>query len=138
MAAAINELELPSFHIPDLFLPQKLGIILSPKQNNLTLAPLPTAIPTPPWAEDSNPYVHESGLDTLPFASVEPEMIIPKQHSPHSSYSSAVQAPPKRAGTPELDSGGSTVSTDESEESVALRRSPTISKSRLVNPNAVS
>ncbi|KAF8803670.1 hypothetical protein BYT27DRAFT_7194995 [Phlegmacium glaucopus] len=135
MAVAINELELPSFHIPDLFIPQKLGVAPSPKQNSVTLAPLPTAIPTPPlYAEDgnnvSNAYLHELGLEALPFTSFEPEMIIPKQRS---SYSSAVQAAPKRAATPELDSNGSSVSTDESED--ALRRSPTISKSRLVNPN---
>lgn len=141
MAAAIDELELPSFSIPDLFIPQKLGIVPSPKQNNLLLAPMPTGIPTPPpYAEDRNviskAYVHESGLEALPFASVEPEVIKPKQPS----YSSAVQAPPKRARTPELDSSGSTASeTDESEDGVdVLRRSPTISKSRLVNPNIVS
>jgi hypothetical protein len=140
MAAAINELEIPSFNIPDLFMPQKLGIVPSPKQSNLALA---AAIPTPPaCADDGNIVsrfdVQETGLEVLPFASVEPEVTVPKQHVSHPSYSSAVQAPPKRATTPELDyNSGSTASeSDESENN--LRQSPTISKLKLVNPNIVS
>jgi hypothetical protein len=142
MAAAINELEVPSFNIPDLFMPQKLGVVPStPKQTNLALAPTPTAVPTPPpHTEDgkiiSKPYVHDSDLEALPFASVEPEIIVPKQHVSHLSYSSAVQAPPKRVTTPELDYSGSTASeSDESEDN--LGHSPTISKSKLVNANMV-
>ena len=136
MAGAINELEVPSFNIPDLFVPQKLGVVPSPKQNDLAL---PTTIPTqPPCTEDGNikskAYVHEAGLEALPFASVDPEVSVLKQHP---SYSSAVQAPPKRVITPELDYSGSTTSeSDESEDN--LRHSPTILKSKLVNPNVVS
>ena len=139
MAAAINELEIPSFNIPDLFIPQKLGVVPSPKQSNLALA---AAIGTPaPCADDGNilpkPDVHEIGLEALPFASMEPEVIVPKQHVSPPSYSSAVQAPAKRATTPELDYSGSTASeSDESEDN--LRQSPTVSKSKLVNPNVVS
>ena len=139
MAAAINELEIPSFTIPDLFIPQKLGVVPSPKQSNLALAAVPAPIATPPpCADDGNivskPDMHETGLEVLPFATVEPEVIVPK--SPP-SYSSAVQALPKRAITPELDYSGSTASeSDESEDN--LRQSPTISKSKLVNPNVVS
>lgn len=123
-------------------MPQKLAIVPSPKQNHQPLAPVPAVIPTPPLcAEDGNIisklYVPEHSFEALPFASIEPEIIIAKQQP---SYSSAVQTPPKRAATPDLDSSGSTASTDESEDSVAVfRRSPTISKStRLVNPNLVS
>lgn len=136
MAVAISELELPSFSIPDLFIPQKLGIAPSPKQNNLPLAPVPTATPTVlSCAEDGN--INSMGLEALPFASAEPEVIIAKQRRSHPSYSSAVQSPPKRASTPELDSSGSTASeTDESED--ALQHSPTISKSKLINPHVVS
>ena len=138
MAAAINELEIPSFDIPELFIPQKLGVLPSPKQSNLALAAVQIA--PPPCADDgnivSNPNVHETGLEALPFATVEPEVIFPKQHVSPPSYSSAVQAPPKRATTPELDYSGSTASeSDESEDN--LRQSPTISKSKLVNPNVV-
>ena len=138
MATAINELEIPSFNIPDLFIPQKLGVVPSPKQNNLALAAVPAIATPPPCAEDGNivskPDMHETGLEALPFATMEPEVIVPK--SPP-SYSSAVQAPPKRAITPELDYSGSTASeSDESEDN--LRQSPTISKSKLVNPNVVS
>ena len=142
MAAAINELEIPSFNIPDLFIPQKLGVVPSPKQSNLSLAAVAAAIATPPpCAVDGNIIskldVHETGLEVLPFAAVEHEVIVPKQHVSPPSYSSAVQAPPKRATTPELDYSGSTASeSDESEDN--LRQSPTISKSKLVNPNVVS
>jgi hypothetical protein len=141
MAVAINELEIPSFNIPELFMPQKLGVFPSPKQSNLALAAVPAATATPPPCADegnivSKPVVHETGLEALPFATVEPEMIVPKQHVSPPSYSSAVQAPPKRATTPELDYSGSTASeSDESEDN--LRQSPTISKSKLVNPNVV-
>jgi len=134
MAAAINDLEVPSFNIPDLFMPQKLGVVPSPKQNNQALAPMPTAVPTPPpCTEDgsiiSKPY--ETGLEVLPFASVEPEVVAPKSHP---SYSSVVQAPPKRVTTPELDYSASTASeSGESENN--LRQSPTMSRSKLVNPN---
>ena len=121
-------------------MPQKLGVAPSPKQNNLVLAPMSTAAPTtpPPSAEDdiiiSKPCVHETGLEALPFASAEPEVIVPKSHP---SYSSAVQAPAKRVTTPELDYSGSTASeSDESEDN--LGHSPTISKSKPVNPNIVS
>ena len=142
MAAGMNELELPSFSIPDLFIPQKIP---SPKPNNITLAPVSTATGTPgQGTEDGNiiiskSYVDGTGLEALPFASVEPDqMIVGKQQQP-ASYSSAVQAPPKRAGTPELDSSVSTVSTDESEDSVGVTgRSPTISKLKPVNANIVS
>ena len=141
MAAAINELEIPSFNIPELFIPQKLGVVPSPKQSKLSLAAVPAAIATsPPCADDGNivskPDMHETALEALPFATVEPEVIVAKQHVPPPSYSSAVQAPPKRATTPELDYSGSTASeSDESEDN--LRQSPTISKSKLVNPNVV-
>ena len=146
MAAAINELEIPSFNIPELFIPQKLGVVPSPKQSNLALAAVAAAMATPPpatpppCADDgdsiSNPDMHETGLEALPFATVEPDVIVPKQYVSPPSYSSAVQAPPKRATTPELDYSGSTASeTDESEDN--LRQSPTISKSKLVNPNVV-
>lgn len=138
MAAAINELEIPSFNIPDLFIPQKLGVVPSPKQSYLALAPVAAAISTPqPCADNGNIMsksdVHDTGLEALPFASVEPEV---KQHVSPPSYSSALQAPPKRATTPELDYSGSTASeSDESEDN--LRQSPTIPKSKLVNPNVV-
>ena len=141
MAAAINELEIPSFNIPELFIPQKLGVIPSPKQSNLTLSAVAAAIATPPpCANDGNivskPDVQETGLEALPFATLEAEVIVLKQHVLPPSYSSAVQAPPKRVTTPELDYSGSTASeSDESEDN--LRQSPTISKSKLVNPNVV-
>lgn len=141
MAAAIDELEIPSFNIPELFIPQKLGVVPSPKQSNLALAAVPAAIATPPpCADDGNivskPNMHETGLEALPFATMEPEVIVPKQQVSPPSYSSAVQAPPKRATTPELDYSGSTASeSDESEDN--FRQSPTIPKSKLVNPNVV-
>ena len=140
MAAAINELEIPSFNIPELFIPQKLGIP-SPKQSNLALAAVPAAIATPPPCADDGNIVsklnmHETGLEALPFATVEPEVMVPKQHMSPPSYSSAVQAPPKRATTPDLDYSGSTASeSEESEDN--FRQSPTIPKSKLVNPNVV-
>jgi hypothetical protein len=142
MAPAINELarvqDIPSFYIHKLFMPQKM-VVPPPKESNSALGAVPAAIATPPPSADdgyivSKPIMLETGVEALPSA-VEPEMIVPKQQVSRSSYSSAVQAPPKQATTPELDYSGSTASESNGSED-NLRQSPTISKSSLaVNPN---
>ncbi|KAF8165184.1 hypothetical protein B0H34DRAFT_227411 [Crassisporium funariophilum] len=166
-AAGIDDLELPSFGIPDLFMPEKLGSGLTaqnhPPTQTLTTIPnsrssLPVAFPGPvafpvPVAlpvPASLPAVVDAGLlpkadapvieqvfDALPFASVERfEVNTPKLRPSPPSYSSAVQTPPKRVITPELDSSGSITSSDGSDDSLPLLRpSLTGSRSRLVNPN---
>ncbi|KAF8974358.1 hypothetical protein BDZ97DRAFT_1911551 [Flammula alnicola] len=145
MAAGINELELPSFSIPDLFIPQKLVIAPTLTPSSPPLASLPKAVlsqpasapaPEAPAVFKSPPSIIQQGFEALPFASVEPEVPVPK--SPP-SYSSAVQTPAlKRVITPELDSSGSTSSSDGSDDNDSLpnlRPSLTNSKSRRVNPN---
>jgi hypothetical protein len=146
MATGIKELELPSFSISELFMPEKL--ILPPftqfKKTHPTPLPPPTvSVPLSSALVDEtivpagplSVFVHE-GFDALPFASAEPEVLAPKPKSPP-SYSSAVQTGvPKRVITPELDSSGSTSSSDGSDD-LNYRASPTNFKSRRVNPNIV-
>ena len=125
MAAGFNELELPSFSIAELFIPQKL----IPNSTNPQTQPMPTASASPMLPQTigeetsqktSTPNVQQ-GFDALPFASVDRlEMSPPKKHSVPLSYSSAVQAP-KRSATPDLDSNGSTASSD-FEDSLPMRR----------------
>lgn len=145
MAAGINELDLPSFTVPDLFLPQKLAPATGSFSNPSTSVPPARAIPT----QTVVPQVHDvttttikspiqQAFEALPFASVDTEAIpTPK---PPPSYSSAVQTPAqKRAITPELDSSGSTSSSDGTDDSLpVIRPSLTNAKSRRVNPNIVS
>lgn len=146
MATGIKELDLPSFSIPELFMPEKLVV---PPFTQLK-KPHPTPLPPPTFsvqlssalveetvvpAEPLSVLVHE-GFDALPFASAEPDVLAPKPKSPP-SYSSAVQTGvPKRVITPELDSSGSTSSSDGSDD-LNYRASPTNFKSRRVNPNIV-
>ena len=152
IAAGFSELELPSFSIPDLFIPNKL--VNSPPSSRTNsppmqpLVPLPTS--PPPAAPQERKMVHRSsistiqqGFDALPFASSgEGEETVRKQPLTPPSYSSAVQSspPPKRVCTPELDSSASTSSSDESDDFsiVSHSRSLTNSRSRRVNPNIVS
>ncbi|KDR83572.1 hypothetical protein GALMADRAFT_235821 [Galerina marginata CBS 339.88] len=149
MAAGMNELELPSFNIPDLFIPQKLSIPTPQPHINstpvVTLVPLPTSpTPVPPQerAMTHRPSFStiQQGFDALPFASIDIEDTTRKQISPPHTYSSAVQTParsPKRVVTPDLDSSGSTSSSDESDDSLPSTRaaSHTNSRTRRVNPN---
>jgi len=145
MATGIKELDLPSFSIPDLFMLEKL---VAPPFTQLK-NPHPSPLPPPPTfpvqlssalGEETiipaGPLSVHEGFDALPFASAEPEVVAPKPKSPP-SYSSAVQTgAPKRVITPELDSSGSTSSSDGSDE-LNYRASPTNFKSRRVNPNIV-
>ncbi|KAH9482826.1 hypothetical protein JR316_0004926 [Psilocybe cubensis] len=145
MAAGINELELPSFSIPDLFISQKLGMPAPPSHINSipvpTLATVPTPVVLPPV---ERPKGHRPSLsnirqcfDALPFASIEPEDSSRKQSSQPPSYSSALQTVPKRAATPELDPSGNSSSSDESEHGSPNipQISLTNSRSRRINPN---
>lgn len=149
MAAGIIELGLPSFDIPDLFIPQKLLIPSHPQVNStpvLHSAPLPASpVPVPPPERSvahrtSISTIHQD-FDVLPFASVDLEEITRKRVSLPPSYSSAVQtpAPPKRMVTPDLDSSASTSSSDESDDAFSTTPlvSLTNSRSRRVNPNIV-
>lgn len=143
MATGIKELDLPSFSIPELFMPEKLVVPHFPqfKSPHPALLPPPTfPVQLPPALVDETmgplfvPGPIHEGFDALPFASAEPEVLAPKPKSP-ASYSSAVQTGvPKRGLTPELDSSGSTSSSDGSDD-LNYRASPTNFKSRRVNPN---
>ncbi|KAJ3517567.1 hypothetical protein NLJ89_g428 [Agrocybe chaxingu] len=146
MAVGINELNLPSLSVPELFIPQKLAVNPPPTQT-IHSSPLPTATQlSPPQvlldAHMCKPTtsITQQAFEALPFATVEPpEMPTPKEHPLRFSYSSAVQRPPRRPDTPELDSSGSTTSSDDSDESVPMSRPPvTSTKPRRVNPNIVS
>jgi len=139
MASGINELELPSFTIPDLFVPQKLTPVMQTS---------PTASPTPQFqtiAEELNQKsaattTIQQDFDLLPFSSVDRiEMSPPKLRPAPLSYSSAVQTPPRRSDTPELDSSGSTTSSDGGDNNYPLLR-PSLSNTRIrrLNPNIVS
>lgn len=144
MASGINELELPSFTIQDLFIPQKL--ISAPAKMQTS----PMASPTPPLQIIADEVIQKSAtstaqhvqqdFDVLPFASVDRiDMTPPKLRPAPLSYSSAVQTPPKRADTPELDSSGSTVSSNGSDDNFSVHR-PSLSntRTRRVKPNIVS
>jgi len=140
MAAGINELELPSFSIPDLFIPQKLATVQanstpmgSPRLTFLTAGE--------DLSQKNADGSAQQGLDALPFASVDGlEMSPPinKRQSAPMSYSSAVQVPAKRPETPDLDSSGSTASSDGSEDSVPIRPSLSNARARRVNADIVS
>ncbi|KAF8914072.1 hypothetical protein CPB84DRAFT_54396 [Gymnopilus junonius] len=147
MAAGMTELGLPSFDIPDLFIPQKLLALPHSQVNSTPVthsAPLP-ASPTPaPPPESSIGHrpsisIIQQGFDALPFASADLEETTRKRVSSPPSYSSAVQtpAPPKRAVTPDLDSSSTTSSSDESDDAFSSTPlvSLTNSRSRRVNPN---
>ncbi|KAF9483963.1 hypothetical protein BDN70DRAFT_873099 [Pholiota conissans] len=143
MAAGINDLDLPTITIPDLFLPQKLVPVGGSFSNPSTTAPLARSIPT----QIVTPQVHDvtfsaiktpvqEAFEALPFASVDTEPV-PSSLKTLPSYSSAVQTiTQKRAITPELDSSGSTSSSDGTDDSLpVIRPSLTNAKSRRVNPN---
>ncbi len=137
MASGINELELPSFTIPDLFLPQKLTAIM---QTSPTASPAPQfqTIAEEPKQKSATTTIQQD-FDLLPFASVDRiEMSPPKLCPAPLSYSSAVQTP-KRPETPELDSSGSTTSSDGGDNNFSMLR-PCLSnaRSRRLNPNIVS
>ena len=147
MAAGITELELPSFSIPDLFIPQKLTPVAT-AGTTVQFNTTPTNSPNltclsagdDMWQKNTTTIVRQ-GFDALPFASVERlEMAPPtnKGHSTPMSYSSVVQTSPKRPETPELDSSGSTASSDGSDDSVPIRASLSNARTRRVNPNIVS
>jgi len=142
MAAGFNELELPAFSIAELFIPQKL----MPTSTNPQTQPMPTVSASPMLPQTIGEEVPQKTFtsivqqefDALPFASVDRlEMSPPKERPVPLSYSSAVQAP-KRSATPELDSNGSTVSSD-FEDSLPMRR-PSLfnARSRRIDPNRVS
>jgi len=147
MATGIKELDLPSFGITELFMPEKL-IVSTPSAQFKTPQPIPLPLPTFPLQPSPAPVEEtivpaaplsvliREGFDALPFASAEPEVLAPKPKSPP-SYSSAVQTRiPKRILTPELDSSGSTTSSDGNDDlASSYRASPTNFKSRRVNPN---
>ena len=145
MAVGINDLDLPSFSVPELFIPQKLIVPTGSYQNmhlaSLTndVSPLFSApeVSDIPVAIASPPSIIQEGFEVLPFASMGAELSVPKTPP---SYSSAVQTPPqKRATTPELDSSDSTSSSDGSDDGVPnVRPSLTNVKSRRLNPNIVS
>ncbi|KAF9534146.1 hypothetical protein CPB83DRAFT_803828 [Crepidotus variabilis] len=141
MAAGIDELDLPSFSIPDLFIAQKLASNPSPVHNPSQPAPTSTASPVPSprsVVQDLGVKpVAQPGLEVLPFNSVERlEVGTPKERPAPLTYSSAVQATSKRAATPELDSSGSTISSDDSEDSLPkLRPSLAGVRSRRLTPN---
>jgi len=143
MAAGINELELPSFSIPDLFIPQKLTTQIIVQANSTPMgSPRLTFLTAGEdlCQKNANGSVQHE-FDALPFASVDGlEMSPPINKRPPApmSYSSAVQVSPKRAETPDLDSSGSTASSDGSEDSVAIRPSLSSARARRVNPNIVS
>jgi hypothetical protein len=147
MAAGINELELPSFNIPDLFIPQKLTSATMPAVAQMIVQsnPTPTGSPNLTFREDlgqrNTPANFSQEFDALPFASVERLEMFPqinKGYPAPMSYSSAVQTSPKRPETPELDFSGSTASSDGSEDSVSIRPSFSNGRTRRVNPNVVS
>ncbi len=146
MAVGISDLDLPSFSVPELFIPQKLIVPTGSYQNmshltSLTndVSPLFSAseVSDIPVAIASPPSIIQEGFEVLPFASMDAELSVPKTPP---SYSSAVQTPPqKRATTPELDSSDSTSSSDGSDDGVPnVRPSLTNVKSRRLNPNIVS
>lgn len=147
MAAGMSDLNLPYFSIPDLFMSKKLVVATSNSIAGPTLAPpiLP-ALPTSqvPGLDPEAPIEFQSpaqqAFEALPFASIGAE--ISAARSPPASYSSAVQtrAPkPKRAITPELDSSGSTSSSDDDEAIITnVRASLTGARPRRLNPNVVS
>ena len=144
MAAGITELELPSFSIPDLFIPQKLTPVAT-TGTTVQFNPTPTNSPNlsacdDVWQKNTTTTVRQV-FDALPFASVDRLEMAPKTNkglSAPMSYSSAVQTSPKRPETPELDSGGSTASSDGSDDSVPIRASLSNARTRRVNPNIVS
>ncbi|PPQ77359.1 hypothetical protein CVT25_010941 [Psilocybe cyanescens] len=147
MAAGMNELELPSFTIPDLFISQKLGMPTPPSHINSIPVHMPTTVPTPavpppverPKSHRPSLSIIQQGFDALPFASIEPEDPCRKQPPQPPSYSSAVQTLPKRAATPELDSSGSTTCDESEHGSPNIPQiSLTNSRSRRINPNIVS
>jgi len=144
MAAGINELELPSFSIPDLFIQQKLGnpFTSPPGLVHPALAASAAIAPLESLPEAGSPKpakaVCQQEFDALPFASVDRlDVAAPKERPTPLSYSSAVQTPVKRAETPELDSSGSTSSSDGSEDSLPPRASLVTARSRRVTPNLV-
>ena len=145
MAVGIAELELPIMTIPDLFMTQKLvtpSVISSTIGSPPGLAwrappsqPLgPTHVPsTPPSAPAIPPGI---GQYVDAKSTVDSEPSVPKPLAP--TYSSALQVPPKRVPTPELDPSGSSASSDDSDgPSFNPRASPTFSRSRHINPNIV-
>lgn len=146
MAIGISDLDLPSFSVPELFIPQKLIVPTRSYQNMPHLTSL-TKDTSPHFSEPevddipvtiaSPPSIIQEGFEVLPFASVDAELPAPKTPP---SYSSAVQtAPQKRAITPELDSSDSTSSSDGSDDGLPnVRPSLTNVKSRRLNPNIVS
>lgn len=141
MAAGVSELELPAITIPGLFLTQKLGS----GPTNISSVPVaalgvpPAAVQTPPLA--SVPVL-PPGLVQGPSAAstVTSAASIKTLPSAPSTYSSAAQACAKRPPTPDLDSS-SDVSSDDSNDDLPFFRTqptPTLSRSRHVNPNTVS
>jgi hypothetical protein len=146
MAVGINELELPSFSIPDLFIPQKLTSFPTSAVTQIAVRSVsPTPMGSPNLATGEELYQKntnanvQGGFAVLPFAAVDRlEMTPPiniRQRAPM-SYSSAVQTSPKRPETPELDF--STASSDGSEDSVSIRPLLSNGRTRRVNANIVS
>ncbi|KAF9057720.1 hypothetical protein BJ165DRAFT_69378 [Panaeolus papilionaceus] len=138
MAAGINELELPSFTIPDLFLSQKLGTGNPPSPRiSAALAASTPILGSPRVMDDGTlPQKQASGavdqdFEALPFANAETDMATRERRSTI-SYSSALQKSIKRLSTPELDSGSS---SDEIESIPSRRSSVGSSTGRRINPN---
>lgn len=145
MAAGINELELPSFSIPDLFIPQKLTAVSTPvvTQTTIQFNATPTGSPrliSLTAGEDLSPKnttaIVQQEFEALPFASLDRLDMSPRIKP--MSYSSAVQIPPRRAETPDLDSSGSTASSDGSEDNVPIRPLLVNARNRRLHPNVVS
>lgn len=145
MAVGINDLDLPSFTIPDLFMPHKLVVptallpdsSIGASTKNLSPQLFTTEVHDKYVTIKQAPPTNQQGFSVLPFASIEAEQAVP--HTPPCSYSSAVQTPPqRRVITPELTSSDSTVSSDGSDDSLPnIRPSIINGKSRRVNPNIV-
>lgn len=147
MAAGMSDLNLPYFSIPDLFMSKKLVVTPPIGVAVPTLAPsIPPALPHSQVLalDDDAPFEFKSpvqqAFEALPFASFTAEISAAK--SPPASYSSAVRtqaSKPKRAFTPELDSSGSTSSSDDDEAIITNVRVPlTVARPRRLNPNVVS
>ena len=128
-AAGIAELELPCISISDLFLAHKLGNSGIPSRQGSFSGPAMKSEEGVGLRIKTSDFF-EQALEALPFSAVEPEGGSTKA----ASWSTIA----KRAITPDLDSGGSTASSDSFCDDMKARPGPTTRKLRRVNPNIVS
>ncbi|KAF9076001.1 hypothetical protein BDP27DRAFT_1211668, partial [Rhodocollybia butyracea] len=130
MASGIAELDLPSLTIPDLFVPQKLGVTetAAPRLPSYSSA---TKVPAVGVLKEANKLP--------PIA--EPTLTNPAPtNPPHASYSAVIASPYKREPTPELDSSEGSAS-GESDYLDDLPHDAVVaamaSSGRYINPNIV-